>query len=223
MKLFWFTLCAMFILSSCIKDDLVFDEVDPELRIISAVDTIAIDSSYEFRAIYLNNVGEEAPADIRWQSTAPEIISIDARGLATALQPGSATISASFDDATNVLQDEVLVHTGELTTSIVEERSGTIRTTSFYTLEGAFTLQQNENLLEISIDESYRASSSLPGLYLYLSNNPNSIANALEVAAVEVFSGAHTYSIENVDIDTYSYLLYYCKPFNVKVGDGQIQ
>ena len=43
-------------------------------------------------------------------------------------------------------------------------------------------------------------------------------------AHVTVFSGAHSYQIVNagIDITTYDYLLYYCKPFVVKVGDGKI-
>ncbi|MEM9549152.1 MAG: hypothetical protein AAGA77_24405, partial [Bacteroidota bacterium] len=62
----------------------------------------------------------------------------------------------------------------------------------------------------------------LPGLYVYLTNNRNTTANALEIGAVEVFNGAHTYTVEDVGINDYKFLLYFCKPFNVKVGDGEI-
>lgn len=223
MKYFCFTLLTTLALTSCIQDDIVFDAVDPEVRISRAVDTIAIDSSYQFEAVYLNNVGVAELVDILWQSNAPEVISIDNDGLATAHQNGSVVISASFNDGTTLVRDEIEVHTGEVTVSQPVGRSGTIQTTTFYELQGSFTLEQIEGDLLLEIAEDYRASSSLPGLYLYLSNNPTTIANALEVAAVEVFEGAHSYTIPNVDINTYSYLLYYCKPFNVKVGDGEIQ
>lgn len=223
MKFFWLTLIPLLTLTACIKDDIVFDTVDPELRIIRAVDTIAIDSSYQFEATYLNNIGAEEDVIIVWQSTAPEVIDITANGLATALQTGSATISATFDDGTTIVQDDVEVHTGEETVEAPRERSGTIRSTTFYDLGGAFTIEQIDADLLLEIDEDYVASSSLPGLYLYLSNNPNTIANALEIGAVQVFEGAHSYTIPNVDISTYNYLLYFCKPFNVKVGDGEIE
>lgn len=223
MKLFWFTLSTTLFLTACIQDDIVFDTVEPELRIVRAVDTIAIDSSYQFEAVYLNNVGVAAAVDILWQSTAPDIIDINNNGLATALQTGTATLSASFDDGTTIVQDAVLVHTGEVTVSSTVERSGSIRTTSSYALGGDFRLQQNENTLQLEVADNYEASTALPGLYLYLANNPNTIANALEIGPVEVFEGAHSYTIPGVDINDYNYLLYFCKPFNVKVGDGEIQ
>ena len=223
MKYFCFTLFLALTLTACIQDDIVFDTVDPELRITQAVDTIALDSSYQFEALYLNNVGVAEAIDILWESTAPDIISIDADGLATAQQEGSATITASFDDGTTLVQDAVEVHTGEETISLPSERSGVIQTTTFYLLEGYFTIREEGNDLLLEIAENYRASTALPGLYVYLTNNPNTIANALEIGMVETFNGAHSYTIPDTGLDTYNYVLYFCKPFNVKVGDGQIQ
>ncbi|MEL7427937.1 MAG: Ig-like domain-containing protein [Bacteroidota bacterium] len=223
MKYFCLTLLLALTLTSCIQDDIVFDTVEPELRITQSVDTIALGTDYQFDAIFLNNVGVAESIDILWESTAPDIISIDADGLATALQEGSATITASFDDGTTLVQDAVEVHTGQETISLPSERSGVIRTTTFYLLEGDFTIREEGSDLVLDIAENYRASTALPGLYIYLTNNPNTIANALEIGEVETFNGAHTYTIPNTSLDTYNYVLYFCKPFNVKVGDGQIQ
>ena len=78
------------------------------------------------------------------------------------------------------------------------------------------------NNLELKIENNYKASTSLPGLYLYLTNNPNTIANAKKIQKVAVFNGAHSYIIENTSINEFSHLLYWCKPFSVKVGDGEI-
>ncbi len=100
---------------------------------------------------------------------------------------------------------------------------GQIRTTSSYTLEGNFRYEHNGTQIILSIDDSYRASSSLPGLYLYLTNNPNSPEDGFEVGAVSVFSGAHSYTLPaSIGLMDYKYLLYWCKPFRVKVGDAQI-
>ena len=74
----------------------------------------------------------------------------------------------------------------------------------------------------IDIDDTYVADAGLPGLYIYLSNNPNSIANALEIGEVTVFEGEHNYEVPNVELNEYNFLVYFCKPFNVKVGDGAI-
>ena len=90
-------------------------------------------------------------------------------------------------------------------------------------LAGDFTLTDDNGDLTLSLAENYVASSNLPGLYVYLSNNPNSSANAYEIGAVTVFNGAHTYDLpDTIGIYDYQYLLYYCKPFSAKVGVGTI-
>ena len=44
----------------------------------------------------------------------------------------------------------------------------------------------------------------------------------MEIGEVKVFKGAHRYTIGgDIALNQYKYLLYYCKPFNVKVGDGE--
>ena len=103
-------------------------------------------------------------------------------------------------------------------------RSGVIATTSSYALTGDFTMTSNQNgLLEIALGENYRASTSLPGLYVYLTNNPNSINGAFEVGKVTVFEGEHSYTLPaDISITDHSYLMYWCKPFSVKVGGGDI-
>lgn len=99
---------------------------------------------------------------------------------------------------------------------------GQIRTTSSYTLEGNFRYEYNGTQIILSLDDTYRAS-SLPGLYLYLTNNPNSPEDGYEVGAVSVFSGEHIYTLPaSIGLMDYKYLLYWCKPFRVKVGDAQL-
>ena len=103
------------------------------------------------------------------------------------------------------------------------EQSGSIRTTSSYVLSGDFVIRDNGNGgITISFVDDYEASTALPGLYVYLTNNPNTTAGAKEVGKVRVFNGAHEYTVDDASLFTYSHLLYYCKPFNVKVGDGAI-
>ena len=100
---------------------------------------------------------------------------------------------------------------------------GQIRTTSSYILEGSFRYEHNGTQIILSLDDSYRASSSLPGLYLYLTNNPNSPEDGYEVGEVTVFAGAHSYNLpSSINLMDYKYLLYWCKPFRVKVGDAQL-
>ncbi|MEJ6556967.1 MAG: hypothetical protein QNL41_03680 [Flavobacteriaceae bacterium] len=100
---------------------------------------------------------------------------------------------------------------------------GEIISTSSYILEGNFRYEHNGTQITLSLDENYRASTSLPGLYLYLGNNPNTVNGAIEIAKVTVFNGAHEYILPpSIELADYKYLIYWCKPFSVPVGEGTI-
>lgn len=209
-------------LTSCIGNDIVQDEVSPEIRIMNPVDSIEIGTTYPFSANYFNNVGVEVSVPFTWSSSQPTIISIDNSGLAQAQQLGSSVITVEYDNNGSTVSDFINVGVGNSTVQSPSERTGLIQTTSSYQLMGDFTVKEEGNGIKIDIGSNYRASTALPGLYIYLTNNPNTVANALEIGRVVNFSGAHSYTVQNVGINDYNYLLYFCKPFNVKVGDGAI-
>lgn len=211
------------IFTSCVGDDLIEDRVAEDLRITNAIDTIGFGTTYQFESRYLNNVGIEQDASIEWSSSNSDVVSITNNGLAEGLSSGNVTVTAEFQGVDGFLINEIDVVVGENTTEVeVEEiiREGVIVTTSSYVLEGDFTVEEIDGNLVIEIADNYSASTALPGLFIYLSNNPNSIGGAHEVSAVETFNGAHSYTVPNASIDDYKFLLYFCKPFNVKVGDG---
>lgn len=217
---FWILLMLFF--SACIGDDLVYDEVEPEVRIMNPIDTLEINSTYQFEVTYFNNVGVEANlSSYIWESSAEEIITIDQNGLATAIKTGSAVISVTAqDDSGKQLRDEKPVVVGGSTVASSDSRTGSLKTTSSYLLKGDFSLEKITGGVKLSLNENYEASTALPGLYVYLTNNPNTIDNALEIGAVKIFKGAHSYDLSDVDLNQYSHVLYFCKPFRVKVGDG---
>lgn len=224
MKLYIFiSILFSIALLGCIRDDIVLDEVSPELRITTNVDSIVVDSVFQFEATYFNNVGMEETVEIQWQSSNPSVASIDMQGLVTTHELGMAYIIISYNSGKKILKDSLKVYVANSTSMGAMERMGTIETTSSYTLEGDFVVRQEGNNLVIEIAENYKASSSLPGLYVYLSNNAATTVGAYEIGAVQVFSGAHTYTVPNVGLNDYDVLLYFCKPFNVKVGDGDIE
>lgn len=212
------------VLSSCISNDFIDDFVEPTIRITTTPDTILINSTFQFEYIYLNNIGINEEVDARWTSENPSIIQINpVTGLATTSSTGSTTISVNYTNGDVSVHAMVDVNIGSSTVETNVSKNGNIQTTSSYTLEGNFELREDEGKHILEFFDDYKASSSLPGLYVYLSNNRNTIANAFEIGPVDVFSGAHSYSIEGINIDEYSFLVYFCKPFNVKVGDGIIQ
>lgn len=209
----------------CIKDDIVSDTIEPVLRLTQKTEAIVIDENFQFEFIYFNNVGIQESVTGTWSSSDSDIISITQEGLATALNTGNATISIEYQDENGLLTDASDVEVGTEIIEVEEPlvRSGQINTTSTYALSGDFTLTEDEQDLVLAFDENYNASTALPGLYVYLTNNPNTISGAYEIGKVETFSGEHTYTLPDLNINEYSHILYFCKPFNVKVGDGEIQ
>lgn len=224
MKNLLFFLSLTFLLQSCIGDDIIMDFVEPTIRINNPLDTIEINTSYQFEYSYFNNIGEETAVSPNWSSSDPTVISIDNDGLATALKTGDATIKVIYENASGFVTEMINVHVGTSNSAGSTEKSGTIQTTSTYLLTGDFTMKNNGNGgIELNFANNYQASTALPGLYVYLTNNPTTTSGALEIKKVDVFQGEHTYNIDNVSVNDYQYVLYFCKPFNVKVGDGEIQ
>lgn len=224
MRLSIFFIGILSLLTSCIGDDILEDAVAEEIKITDRVDTLGLNDTYQFLARYTDQIGRVRDANVQWNSSAPTILSIEPDGLATGVSVGEAIIYVELSEAgSSILQDSTRVMVGSKTVEPpVESRVGAIETTSFYELEGDFEIAVNSEGLVIKIADNYKASSTLPGLYIYLSNNPNSISDAVEVGRVTVFSGAHEYDVSGVGINDFDYVLYYCKPFNVKVGDGEI-
>lgn len=214
------------LLTSCIGDDIIADEVPERLRINNRIDSLRLGDSFQFEVMFFNNIGQAEDRQVDWTTSDANVISVSPNGLATAHEKGAATITATVNIPDKApVEDSFEVVVSDVTTEVeaMTNRNGSIKTTSSYVLTGDFELFQEGNSLILSFDESYRASSALPGLYVYLTNNPNTTTNAYEIGMVTQFNGAHTYEIPaDIGLDTYNYLLFFCKPFRVKVGDGEI-
>ena len=215
-------LCWM--LSACIQDDIIFDTVLETFRITNRIDTLGLGDTFSFETRYTNNIGEVASPTISWSSSDDNIASVNANGAVTGIALGAANIYAKVLLANNTAVGDTLpiIVASETTDVASGARSGSIAATSSYNLKGDFTLTQAGDDLILDFASNYEASQALPGLYVYLTNNPNTISGALEIGKVTTFAGAHDYTIEDVDVSKYDYVLYFCKPFRVKVGDGVI-
>ncbi len=213
--------CQILLLNSCIGDDIVEDRVDPELRIMNPIDSLQLGSQYTFIATYFNEVGIEESQEIAWTTDDNSIVSVSDNGVAQAISLGTTQLTAFTTDGSTSNTFSLGVGENPIVTEVAS-KNGTIEPSSFYELDGDFTITQEGDDLKIVFENNYVASSALPGLYVYLTNNPNTIGGATEISEVTVFSGAHEYLVPNQDINGFSHLLYFCKPFNVKVGDGVI-
>ena len=150
---------------------------------------------------------------------------IDSNTATSTLTDTSTTTTSDSDisstttdtDSTPTVDDDVVV-------TAPQSYQGTIRTTSSYELTGSYEYGLNDaGQLVLNIGDDYLASTAIPRLFVYLSNNPNSPSGVDLIAEVTVFSGAHSYVLpSSIDISDYKYILYWCKPFIVKAGDSTI-
>ena len=138
---------------------------------------------------------------------------------------GSDTGTTTTDTATSTTNTSTTIgDDDDVVVTAPQSYQGTIRTTSSYVLTGSYEYGLNDaGQLVLDIAADYVASTALPGLFVYLTNNPNSPSGGYEIGEVTVFSGAHSYILpSSIDINDYKYILYWCKPFSVKVGDSTI-
>ena len=223
MKLtYWIIPATLLIMSGCIGDDIIFDAVEESVRIQNPIDSLGVGDMYMFEAAYFNQIGVEENATIKWESADTNIVQITQEGMATGIALGTTHLRASVSRSDKEILDSLEIIVGmETGNPTAIERTGMLQTSSSYVLEGSFTLKMENGSPVLSFAEDYQASSALPGLYVYLSNNANSTNEAFEIGEVKVFSGAHSYTLpSSIELNQYAYVLYYCKPFRVKVGDG---
>ncbi len=221
LSLLIFSLIAIF---SCVGDDFIDDRVDPVLRITNPLQSLVQDTSIQIQYIFKNNIGLEEDIQVEWTSEDLNIAEINENGFLTSKAKGTTTITAFTEFENKRIEDFFVLEVSEKTVIVetVDERTGSLNPSSFYELEGDFTLTQEEDKLLLTFNSNYSADTGLPGLYVYLTNNPNSVNGAKVIGKVEKFSGSHSYEIDDSDLFDYSHILYFCKPFNVKVGDGEL-
>ena len=204
------------------EDTVTAVTIDERISINNPIIELNINNTHQYTSTYTNSLGETETPTITWQSSNTNILTVSNTGLITAIAAGEAVITATVNSSNNTLttQDTVSV-IGNAT----QKKSGTLKTSSSYELRGDFILKEipNTNDLELIISENYKASERLPGLYLYFTNNINTVANAKEIQKVTVFKGTHTYIIKNTGINDFTHLLYWCKPFGIEVGNGEIK
>jgi len=219
-----FGIGIFFSLNGCIKDDVVQDRIDPTIRITNPLDTIGINATYQFETEYLNSAGQKENVNVIWESSDTTVISIDVNGLARGNFLGSDAMitlkTLTSPSATTIVNIPVVTRT---VASQVTNRTTTLNSTSIYTLGGNAVLENNNGTVTLTLSSNYFADTSLPGLYVYLSNSTNTNAGALEIGAVTTFNGAHSYTLPSgTDINAYQHVLYFCKPFGQRVGHGTL-
>lgn len=216
-------LCLAYGVLSCSGTDFIDDSVPAQIRITNSIHSLENGQSHQYKARYFDIVGVESlEKTFRWESTQPHVASIDSSGLLRAHRKGTTHIWVRTTDALgNGIAASDSVEVAESTRVEQNVIRGTLTSTSNYLLEGSFRLEKTPMTLTLYLENDYRADRNLPRLVVYLSNNRNTIQNAYRIATVEVFEGAHQYNLPSeIGLMDYKYLLYWCEPFLVDVGEG---
>jgi hypothetical protein len=228
-RIIWIFLFPLALLQGCIGEDLIVDFVNERVAVVNPTDSLQVGKTYAFQARFFNNAGLEQVVGIKWLSTDPLLASVSDQGLVTGLKAGRVKIVSKAQlTPEKTITDTVRLQVVEkkiATTGNTVLRTGALRTTSSYALKGDFSILRNTaGNLVLSFSDTYVADTNLPGLYVYLSNNPSTVKGAYEIGKVAVFKGTHTYTLPStVELNSYSHILYWCKPFSVKVGEGVIK
>ncbi|SMD39044.1 Ig-like domain (group 2) [Reichenbachiella faecimaris] len=224
MKVSLYLIAILYLAQGCVGTDTIDDLVPEKIEITNPLISLKVGESYNLMYRYLNNVAEPETKEVRWETNNASVLTINEHGELTALDYGQAEISVILEENNQVMEGITVVASDQTVLLVSGGKFGTIASTSSYELKGDFEMSNIDGGVEISIADNYVASEALPGLYVYLSNNPTTVSGALEIGEVKVFLGTHSYNVtaDDLTVDTYAYLLYFCKPFNVKVGHGEI-
>ena len=220
MRNIYYLILIALISQSCIGTDIVDDYVEARVSINNPIQSLKVDNSYQFMATYLNNIGAPELAGFQWESSDENVLQIDNEGNVLGLKKGESTITVSAHD----VSDSLVLSISDTTIGSVNERIAVLKTVSTYPLGGNAILKRAGGKTILEFDESFNTTSALPGLYVYLTNNVSTINNAFEVAKVKEFTGAQSYELEeDISITKYDFVLFYCKPFLVPVGNGELK
>lgn len=200
---------------------LVAVSVDPEalasITITSSQTDLAVGDTLQLE-VELSNANGVLLTDkvITWQSTNPDICSVNDSGLVIALASGATQIIASSEGVSS-LPISLMVGAESLS------RSGTFRGLNGYTVEGAVVLERSADEASVVFQSDFRSQNG-PGLFVYLSPNADNVSGGINLGSLQTQSGTQTYSIPaNVNPDEFDHVLVYCQPFRVPFGTANLE
>ena len=189
------------------------------LVISTPSNALLVGETIQLTALASNANGDPInPPSITWQSSNTALLTVDASGLATANDVGTVQVSAIVDGVTsNILTFSINPDQNNMS------RSGNFVGVNGYRVTGDATIQSENGVVSLDFASNFSTSNG-PGLYVYLSNQPNSINGGFEVGALKNTSGAQTYSLPaSVEVNDFNFVLIFCKPFRLPFGNAEFE
>lgn len=188
---------------------------------ISALqNTLPVGATLQYNATIRNSSSAVLSGkNITWNSSNTNVLSINSNGLATALAPGTAQVTATVDGVNSLPFAMTVTPAGG------SMRSGDFRGHASYTVSGTATLQEENNALVLSFSDNFRSSNG-PGLGIYLAQNAPAVltsSNSVRLDRLKSTSGAQTYAVPaSVKLNDFDFVVVYCEPFNIPFGFARL-
>jgi len=146
--------------------------------------------------------------NVSWESAAPDIVSINQEGTATALAYGSTSVKARIEGILSSPAAMQVVRRGQF-------RNGSV---------GTATLKIENGILRLQTSSNFVSSSGAPDLRIYLGNEGSNVNGALELATLHQRTGGQTWNVPaSVNITQYRYVLIWCKQFGGLYGVAALE
>ena len=152
-----------------------------------------------------------------WASSDPEVVAVDADGVATGLAPGRALLTAASEGITsNQVEIQVV---GDGRTGSFVPKPGTR-----YRVTGTAQLKMDDSgalVLEFGPDFSVSAG---PRLGIYLSTTNSVGPGSVDLGEIQSFTGSQTYQLpDSVELTSFDWVVIHCVPFNITFGFAQFE
>ncbi|MEM9324494.1 MAG: DM13 domain-containing protein [Bacteroidota bacterium] len=197
------------------------DENAIALIAISAPDDQTVvepETTVQLTATALTAGGSEVPgATFDWSSEDEAIATVDEQGLVSTLSDGTVAIVATTGSVSSRLELQVGNQESLSRTAALVGLNG-------YDVTGSAILSATgSGALQLQLSEDFSVQNG-PGLYLYLSNNRTNINGGVEISELRSNSGADIYNLPGtVELQDFSHVLVWCRPFGVGFGTGALE
>ena len=204
-------------LGSCIGEDLVDDELIPQTLSITAAQTaLEIGEQLQLNAAFTNEFGQPDNAVINWSSSDNQIINVNDQGLAQAVAPGQAIITAQAENANSnmllltVVGDPNAVASVTFSVSSLQLQlnesvllQAEPRNLNGDLLSGLTVTWESNNPQVVSVDQNGMVQALLNGTAQITATVEGIASNPLEVTVgdnqrVGTFNGASGYTTEGM-------------------------
>ncbi|HNM27026.1 MAG TPA: DM13 domain-containing protein, partial [Saprospiraceae bacterium] len=190
------------------------------VEIVNAPSVLSTGNTVVLQARVYNAANQELSGHtIAWSSSNNTVLSINAAGVATALNAGTASVTATAGGINSLPAPVQVQPPGGLS------RSGTFAGNSGYNVAGTATLQQNGDNLTLTLGSDF-VSGNGPMLGVYLAKNASgglNSQNSLKLGNLQKTSGMQVYAVPaGAKLNDYGYAVIYCIPFNVRFGTAML-